>query len=74
MKPTVNGVGSQIRQRRKRAGLNQAELALLVKVSQPTIAKYEHGSLRPSWPTMERLASVLKCEIRDLIPSGARAA
>lgn len=61
------GVALKI-QRRKR-GLTQLELAMLIKYSASSIQKYENGSRQPSYKTLYKIASVVGCEARDLLKS-----
>jgi transcriptional regulator with XRE-family HTH domain len=50
-----------VRQMRQAAGLTQRELAALIGVSQPMIARLERGSDRrtPNWDTLGRIAAAL---------------
>ena len=50
---------SEIRKRRKRLGLTQKELAELVGVSQPLIAKIETGRMDPKLSLVKRIFEVL---------------
>ncbi|GAA1706170.1 helix-turn-helix domain-containing protein [Propioniferax innocua] len=49
-----------LRSRRLRAGLTQAQLAERSGVPQPNIAAYERGRRRPSPATLERLEAALR--------------
>jgi uncharacterized protein len=44
-----------VRDRRRRAGLTQRELALLTGIAQPNISAYESGRLTPSDSTLARI-------------------
>ncbi|MBS1263973.1 MAG: Zinc metalloprotease [Methanonatronarchaeales archaeon] len=63
----------ELRQRRERLGLTQAELAERAGVSQPLIARVESGSLDPSMSTYTRVLEALhetervQVEARDLM-------
>lgn len=46
---------SLIRTSRARAGLSQADLAARADTSQPAIARYESGAIRPRSDTLERI-------------------
>ena len=56
--------GTQIREWRLRRGLTQAALAQRAGLSWIFIAKVEGGARLPSWPTLERIARVLKVTVR----------
>ncbi len=49
----------EIKRRRKRLGLTQKELAKLVGVSQPLIARIESGSIDPKLSLVKRILEVL---------------
>ena len=49
----------RLKERRKKLGLSQAELAEKVDVSQPTIANWERGGHVPRQEALNRIASVL---------------
>lgn len=48
---------------RHRVGATQAELAVLARTSQPTIAAYESGAKSPTIRTLERLAASVGLEL-----------
>ena len=52
-----------LRQARSAAGLSQRELAAAVGTSQSAIARYESGSVVPSFDTLERILRVLNHRI-----------
>lgn len=60
-------IGVQIRKRRKKAGLNQRELAeaLPGKADGTQVSKWERGVNRPSDHTLEAIAEVVGCEVAD---------
>ena len=62
----VHEVALAVRQMREAAGLTQAQLAALIGVSQPMIARVERGSDRrtPSWDTLRRIAIALGRQLR----------
>jgi DNA-binding XRE family transcriptional regulator len=57
----VHETALAVRQMRQAAGLTQRELAALIGVSQPMIARLERGSDRrtPAWDTLARIAAAL---------------
>jgi len=67
-------LANQIRTRRARAGMTQAELAARSGVTVETVARLERvlrgrasANANPSLETMERIASSLGCHAADLI-------
>ncbi|MFH1126598.1 MAG: CBS domain-containing protein [archaeon] len=50
---------SEIKQRRKKAGITQSELALKAGVSQSLVAKIEANKIEPSYSAMQKLFEVL---------------
>jgi transcriptional regulator with XRE-family HTH domain len=61
---TSQPLGVQLRAWRIRRGLSQAALAERAGLSHIFVAKVEGGARLPSWPTLERLARVLKVTVR----------
>ncbi len=59
---------AEIKRRRARLGITQAQLAERVGVRLPTIGRLEIGNRRPSIDLLERLAEALQCRVRDLLP------
>jgi len=57
-------LGMQLRAWRLRRGLTQGALAERAGLSHIFVAKVEGGARLPSWPTLERLARVLKVTVR----------
>ena len=55
----------EIRQRRKRAGLSQAELSAMVGISQPHMAKIEKSKVDPSYGLVSRIFEALDATISD---------
>lgn len=58
----------KLRLRRIRAGLTQPQLARLAQVHPSHISLMERGDRGPSPKTLNVLASVLGCDITDLMP------
>lgn len=61
----VNDTGDLVRRARVAAGLTQRELAERAGTSQPAVARYERGTVRPTLPTLERLLAA--CGQRPMI-------
>jgi len=62
-------LGQKIAALRKGAGWSQEKLAEEAEVSVIFIGQLERGERAPSFPTLERLASVFKLEVRDFFES-----
>ena len=60
-------LGERVRDRRKAAGLNQAELAALVGVSQAAVSDWEKGKATPSIGGAGALAKALGVELSWLV-------
>ena len=60
-------VGERIRNARKRAKLNQREMALSVGLSPNGLAKIERGESDPKLTTLFRIANSLFIEVADLV-------
>lgn len=56
----------RIREKRRLAGLSQAELAAYVCVNQTAISQWERGITTPSLENAKRLAHAFGCTIDDL--------
>lgn len=57
----------QLKLKRVAQGLNQTQLAEKVGVRQTAISQYEKGDRFPNRNTLEKIAGVLGCEVRDLL-------
>jgi len=69
-----NNLGSFIRQRRHRLGMQAKELAQLVGLTASAIGRIEGGSRRPSPESLQRLALALGLPAADLFALGGYAA
>ena len=52
-------ISDNIRRIRKEKGLTQKKLGELCKIAEPTIRRYEAGTLKPKLETIEKIASAL---------------
>lgn len=52
-------VGEEIRNIRKKKGLSQKALGDLAGIAEPTIRRYELGSLNPKYETLQKIADAL---------------
>ena len=64
-------LGRRIAIRRKSLGWTQDGLAERVAVDSETISRFERGAHLPSLPTLERLATVLRVEVGELLSKSA---
>ena len=61
-------VGIHIRQARLRAGLSQQDVAVRAKIQQRTVSLVESGKRSITLTTLERIATAIGVEPRDLLP------
>lgn len=64
---TLLDIGRRIRLRRQERGMSQEQLAVAAKLSQPAIARMEHGQVNPQWDSLERLCAALGSDICELL-------
>jgi transcriptional regulator with XRE-family HTH domain len=60
-------LGVNLSKMRETRRLTQDQLAERAYVSKKSISNWERGVSTPGWGNIERLASVLKCDISDLL-------
>lgn len=65
------GIGDAIRRERKKAGLNQGELAERLDVTRSLIGQYERGVRNPKPSTIQRIADALGVPFTALAPVSA---
>ena len=58
---------TELKKRRKALGLTQAQLAALIAVRQTTLSQYENGDCFPRRDKLDKIASVLGCDVKDLM-------
>lgn len=56
-----------LRRLRKKAKLNQSELAAVLNVSQSTVAGWENGARKPDLDTVEKIATFFNVTVDDLL-------
>ena len=61
-------IGKKIKRYRHAAELTQEELAERVGISTTHVGLVETGKRRMSLKTLQKVASILKVQVRDLIP------
>ena len=60
-------VGEKIKRLRKERKLNQDELARLLETSQEYISDLERGKKNPRLNTLQKIAKVLKVDVKELL-------
>ena len=60
-------LADQIRERRKKKNMTQAEFAAQLNVTQGAVAQWENGLTTPAIETLMAIAKVLQCTIDALI-------
>ncbi|MBO9707468.1 MAG: helix-turn-helix transcriptional regulator [Caulobacter sp.] len=66
--------GEMLRYHRKRAGLSQAQLAEKIDRQPNAVQRLESGEAAPTFDTLERLATALNVDVRELFGTGEYAA
>ncbi len=61
-------LGKKLKRIRKECGMTQEKLAESTKLSTTFIGLIEIGKRRPSMKTLQKIASVLGVQVKDLIP------
>lgn len=64
---TWHEVGTRIRDLRQARGISQAQLAKQARLSAPGLFAIEKGDINPQLGSLQRIAKVLGCTVRDLI-------
>ena len=59
-------VGANITAKRKRMGLNQAQLAEQIGIGPDSLSRIESGVTAPKFQTLEKMAQVLECPVAEL--------
>ncbi len=65
MPPTDTTFAARLRDLRIAAGLTQAELATLARISRRTVEDYEQGRRQPGWKAVQALAVALGAQPND---------
>lgn len=61
-------LGKRIKKYRRKAGLTQEQLAEKARVSVTHLGLVETGYRRVSLQTLQKIASVLKVKVKDIVP------
>ena len=62
-------VGENIRQQRRKVGINQEKLALMAEIDRSYMGRIERGEVNITLEKLYLLCSVLLCEPTQLLPS-----
>ena len=65
---TIKELGIKIREKRKAAGMTQADLAAFLGVTKATISKYELGLREPSFEQLQTIGEALGLGTFSLVP------
>ena len=60
-------LGTKIREARKRAGMNQAELGRRLGIHGNAIAQWETGCRNPKYETLKRIAAALNVSVESIL-------
>ncbi len=67
----AEGVGDNIRRRRRMLDISATELAAALGSSLRVIRRWERGTNPPHLATLLAIATALRCDLRDLLPATA---
>ena len=59
-------VGANITAKRKRMGMNQAQLAEQIGIGPDSLSRIESGTTAPKFQTLEKMAHALECSVAEL--------
>lgn len=62
-------IGENIKTLRKKAGLTQKEVGKKLNVSESAAGQFEKPDANPNFSTLQKLARVLNCDVRDFLDS-----
>jgi len=65
--PDAETIGANIRAWRVKRGMTQAWPGGMTGGSQKSITQWEHGHRKPKYETLMKLATVLECQVSDLL-------
>lgn len=60
----------RIKEVAKRKGFTMRKLAEISKIDNTTISRYNSGTVEPPLSRLQEIATVLNCEVVELIPVG----
>lgn len=60
-------IGSRIKARREKLGLQQKDLAERLECAQSTVSDWESGAMNPRSDKLTAIAKVLKCDVAELL-------
>jgi transcriptional regulator with XRE-family HTH domain len=68
MKDLAEKFGSNMRRIRKNKGISQDKLALSADIDRSYVGRIERGEVNITLEKAYKIASVLECDIQDLLP------
>ena len=60
--------GIKLRQKRKEVGISQDKLALMADIDRSYVGRVERGEVNITLEKAYQLASILECDVRELLP------
>lgn len=68
MEDLAEKFGKQLRKKRKECGISQDDLALKSGIDRSYIGRIERGEVNVTLDKVYRVATILECHARDLLP------
>ncbi len=68
MKNLAVEFGLKLRQKRKKLGISQDKLALVADIDRSYVGRVERGEVNITLEKAYQLASILECDVKDLLP------
>lgn len=68
MKDIAIKFGERMRQKRSQLGMSQDKLALLADIDRSYVGRIERGEVNITLEKAYKLAEVLHCDVRELLP------
>ena len=60
--------GIKLRQKRKELSISQGQLALMADIDRSYVGRIERGEVNITLEKAYQLASILECDVRELLP------
>jgi len=60
--------GTKLRKKRKELGISQDKLAVMADIDRSYVGRVERGEVNITLEKAYQLASILECNVRDLLP------
>jgi transcriptional regulator with XRE-family HTH domain len=68
MKNLALEFGTKLRKKRKDLGISQDKLAVMADIDRSYVGRVERGEVNITLEKAFHLASILKCDVRELLP------